>query len=259
MNGTTLTAPRAWNRWQAAGVHLLISAAIAAVALMVLLKVWYPPPLFRAEGGHDLLFILVAVDVVIGPLITLVIFKAGKPGLRFDLSVIALLQTCALVYGGYVMFQARPVFVTLVIDQFETVRANDLDAADVANAQHKAFQSLSLTGPKFAAIELPANMTALKNIMAETQKSGKAVQQLPKYYVPYADHREKALAQSRPVEALRKRDAALAALLEKEIAGTGRGPSSLNFLPLQTRRGWGAVLIDAKSGDIVKLLPPPDL
>lgn len=259
MNGTTLTAPGAWNRWQASGLHLLISAAIAAVALLVLLKVWYPPPLFRAEGGHDLLFILVAVDVVIGPLITLVIFKAGKPGLRFDLSIIALLQACALAYGCYVMFQARPVFVALVIDQFETVRANDLDAADVAQAQHQAFRSLSLTGPTFAAVELPANMAALKTIMAETQKSGKAVQHLPKYYVPYANHREKALAQSRPVEDLRKRDAAQAALLEKAIADTGYQTSGLNFLPLQTRRGWGAVLIDAKSGDIVKLLPPPDL
>jgi hypothetical protein len=259
MNDTTLTAPRTWNRWQAAGLHLLISAAIAAVALVILLKVWYPPPLFRAEGGHDLLFILVAVDVVIGPLITLVIFKAGKPGLRFDLSVIALLQACALGYGGHVMFQARPVFVTLVIDQFETVRANDLEAADVAQAQHKAFQSLPLTGPTFAAVELPANMAALKSIMTETQQSGKAVQQLPKYYVPYASHREKALAQSRPVEDLRKRDAAQASLLEKAIADTGYQISSLNFLPLQTRRGWGAVLIDAKTGDIVKLLPPPNL
>ena len=86
MADTTIASSRGFTRWQASATHLLISVAIAAVALFVLLRVWYPPPLFTAEGGNDLLFILVAVDVVIGPLITLIVFKSGKPGLRFDLN-----------------------------------------------------------------------------------------------------------------------------------------------------------------------------
>ena len=71
MADTTIAPSRGFTRWRAAGTHLLISVAIAAAALFVLLRVWYPPPLFTAEGGNDLLFTLVAVDVVIGPLITL--------------------------------------------------------------------------------------------------------------------------------------------------------------------------------------------
>jgi hypothetical protein len=259
MTTTAIANPRPLSRWQASGIHLLISAAIAAVALLLVLKVWYPPPLFTAEGGNELLFILIAVDVVLGPLITLVIFKSGKPGLRFDLAVIALLQTCALIYGLHVMFVARPVFITLVLDQFETVRANDLDPADVAQAKQKAFQSLPLAGPVFVAVDLPAKLDALKELMGEAQKSGKIVPHLPQYYVPYADQREKALAQSHPVESLRKREAAMTDQIEKQLAATGRKTAEVNFLPLQTRRGWGAVLIDAKTGDIVKVLPPPNL
>ena len=248
-----------FSRWQASGMHLLISAAIAVVAFVIILGVWYPPPLFKAEGGNDLLLILIAVDVVIGPLITLLIFKSGKPGLRFDLSVIALLQSCALVYGCYVMFVARPVFIALVLDQFETVRANDLDAADVAQAVHPGYRSLPLSGPQYVAVDIPTDMKVLKGLIAESQKGGKVVQHLPKYYVPYSVHREKSLAQSRPVEILLKRDASMTKQLEKQIAETGRKASELNFLTLQTRRGWGAVLIDAKTGDIVKMLPPPNL
>lgn len=259
MTTTPNANPGTLSRWQASGIHLLISVAIAAIALLLVLKVWYPPPLFTAEGGNELLFILVAVDVVLGPLITLVIFKSGKPGLRFDLTVIALLQTCALIYGLHVMFVARPVFITMVIDQFETVRANDLDPTDVAQAKQKAFQSLPLTGPVFVAVDLPTNFAALKELMGEAQKSGKIVPHLPQYYVPYADHREKALAQSRPIESLHKRDAAMADQIEKQITEIGRKTAEVNFLPLQTRRGWGAVLIDAKTGDIVKVLPPPNL
>lgn len=259
MNDATITPSTGMSRWKAAGIHLLISVAIAAIAMILLLKVWYPPPLFKAEGGNDLLYILVAVDVIIGPLITLIIFKAGKPGLRFDLVVIALLQGGALIYGCYVMFVARPVFIVLVLDQFETVRANDLDSANVAKARHPGYRSLPLTGPVTVAVDLPKDMARLKAIIAKTQQGGTGVQHLPEYYVPYAEHKVQALAQSRPVEALRTREPVMAKHLNEQITAAGRTAADVNFLPLQTRRGWGAVLMDAKTGDIVKLVPPPGL
>ena len=255
---TTITTT-GMSRWRASGIHLLISAALAVVTLILLLKVWYPPPLFTAEGGNDLLFILIGVDVVIGPLITLIIFKVGKPRLRMDLTVIALLQLGALVYGGYVMFVARPVFVVLVVDLFETVRANDLDSADIAQARRPDYQSLSLSGPVMVAVDMPKDMATLKALIADSLKGGKGVQHLPKYYVPYAESRTKALGQSRPLDTLLKGDAKFSRQLEKHIAETGRKAADLKYLPLQTRRGWGAVLVDAKTGDMVKLLPPPDL
>ena len=256
---TTIPTARKLTRWQASGIHLLISAAIAAGALFVVLRVWYPPPFFTAEGGNDLLIILIAVDVVIGPLITLVIFKAGKPGLRFDLSVIALLQTCALAYGCYVMFVARPVFIAFAVDQFETVRANDLESTDVAQATLPAYRSLPLTGPVFVAVDMPKNMKELLGLIAEAQKGGKSVQHLLKYYVPYSDYRKQAIAQSRPLDVMRKRDGNTADSIEKYLTESGRQASGLRYLPLQTRRGWGAVLIDANTGDVVKSLPPPKL
>jgi len=250
-----MTPSLGFTRWQASGIHLLISAAIAAVALVLMLRVWYPPPLFTAEGGRDILFILIAVDVVIGPLITLVIFKSGKPGLRLDLTVIALLQAGALLYGSHVMFVARPVYIAFVDNQFETVRANDLDPANVAQAP-AAFRSVPLTGPVYIAVELPKDMKALKELISQAQKGGDLVQHLPRYYVPYSDYKAEALSHSRPLEILREDDKNMADRIDKEIADTGRKASDLNFLQLQTRRGWGAVLIDGKTGDIVKILPP---
>jgi hypothetical protein len=255
MADTTIAPSRALTRWQASGIHLSISAAIAAVALFLTLKVWYPPPLFTAEGGSDLLFILVAVDVIIGPLITLVIFKSGKPGLRFDLTVIALLQAGALIYGCHVMFVARPVYIALVDTQFETVRANDLDPANLAQAP-SAFRSVPVTGPVFVAVELPKDMKVLNELISRATQGGDFVQHLPQYYVPYADYKAEALSKSRPLELLREDDKNMANRIDKEIADTGRKISELNFLPLQTRRGWGAVLVDGKTGDIVKILPP---
>lgn len=243
------------SRWQAAGIHLVLSAAIGVAALFVLLRVWYPPPLFSAEGGDDLLFILIAVDVVIGPLITLIIFKADKPSLRFDLSVIALIQACALVYGVHVMFVARPVYIALVIDQFETVRANDIETADLAQARPE-FRSNPLAGPIFVGIDMPKDKAEIAYLVAEARKGGKVVTALPKYYRPYADHKAKALAQSQPIEPILKQDNDFAKQMQRFIDVSGRKAQDLNYLPLQTRRGWGAVLIDAKSGDVVTMVSP---
>jgi hypothetical protein len=130
------------NRWQASGIHLGISATIAAVVLSVLYLLWYPSTYFTAMGGEQLAFLVVGVDVVIGPLITLIIFKAGKKGLKFDLAVIALLQSAALTYGALVAAEARPVYTVFVVDRFEVVAANALDPAELAKVERKEFKSL---------------------------------------------------------------------------------------------------------------------
>src|SRR5712692_5969992 len=140
------------TRWQASGLHLLISIAIAAAVLALMLSLWYPGPLFEAAGGNDLLFILVAVDVVVGPLITLVIFRSGKRGLKFDLAVIGVLQIGALVYGMHAAYLARPVFIVFVVDQFQVASALQLDPEELAKAKYPEFRQAPLGGPSCRAL-----------------------------------------------------------------------------------------------------------
>ena len=102
---------KAFNRWQAAGTHLLICIAIAATVIAVMLGVWYPGPLFEAAGGTGMLYILVGVDVILGPLLTLIVFKSGKRGMKFDLTAIGLVQVAALIYGAHIVYLARPAFI----------------------------------------------------------------------------------------------------------------------------------------------------
>ena len=85
-------------------------------------------------GGEILLRLLIGVDVVVGPVITLLIFDPKKQSLKYDLAVIAVLQVAALAYGSYVMFEARPVYNVFVDDRFYTVPANSIDADSLARA-----------------------------------------------------------------------------------------------------------------------------
>jgi hypothetical protein len=154
------------------------------------------------------------------------------------------------------MFVARPVYIALIDDQFETVRANDLDPGNVARATRPEFKSMPLGGPQYVAVELPKDAKVLRELISQAVSGGEVVQHLPQYYVPYSEVKAKALTRSRPLQSLRAADPGVAARIDKELGDTGRKASDLNFLRLETRRGSGAVLIDAKTGDIEKILPP---
>ena len=154
------------NRWKAASLHLLISAAIGIAVVTLMLVVWYPRPYFKAMGGDMLILLLIGVDVVIGPLITLIIFNPKKKELKLDLGIIAALQLAALVYGCYVMFVARPVYNVFVVDRFETVAANQVDEASLAKASGE-FANLPLAGPTVIGARQPTDPARQSEVMVQ--------------------------------------------------------------------------------------------
>ena len=101
------------ERLRASGIHLGISLCIAALAAALVFWLWYPYPYREISGGRELFFLVVAVDVVMGPLITLTIFNRAKPRseLLMDFAVVALLQFAALGYGLWAVFAARSHFL----------------------------------------------------------------------------------------------------------------------------------------------------
>ena len=78
------------SRFKAAGIHLGISFVIFVFLAYLVLFEWYPGIFFNTDGGWRGMRIIVGVDLVLGPTLTLVAYKAGKPGLKFDLTAIAL-------------------------------------------------------------------------------------------------------------------------------------------------------------------------
>ena len=152
------------NRWQAAAIHLALSALIAATAFGLIVALWYPGAYFDAMGGKDLLIVLVSVDVCIGPLLTLVVFNPAKKELPRDLTIIATLQFVALVYGAWVTFEARPVYTVFAKDHFDVVAANELDGADLAQAAPE-YRSLSLTGPRIVGVRMPTDVNERNNVV----------------------------------------------------------------------------------------------
>lgn len=238
------------SRWKASGIHLLLSVAIVGSVLLFMLATWYPGSLFRAAGGSHLVFILASVDVTIGPLLTAIVFKSGKKSLRFDLSVIAILQIAALIYGVQTVYQARPIYFVFAVDRFEVVTAKDIDPADLAKVTRPEFSRLPLGSPRFIAAEMPTD-PKLSNELLGSALSGKDLQMFPQYYVEYSQMATKALTKARPVESLRTRDAAT---LDDFLRGRNLTDDAVRYLPLHALKQDGAVIVDAKTGAPLKTL-----
>jgi hypothetical protein len=242
------------TRGKAFAIHLAISALIAAVVLTLIVLVWYPPPYFDAMGGAVLLRLLIGVDVVLGPLITLIIFNPKKPRLRADLATIAALQIAALAYGGYVMFEARPVFNVFVKDRFETVPANRIDDASLGRAAAQ-FRDLSLTGPRVVAATSPRSREESAKILWESLRGGPDVADLPHLYVPYADAAMQVANASQPLVRLAQRGSETAELVNAFLAANSAANRSLGYVPVVARNRDFAAVVDRKTGEIVGYLP----
>jgi uncharacterized membrane protein len=118
----TLQKGHFMTRFKAASIHFSICIGVA-VFMTAMMLYWYSPQLISVSGGLRLLGIMACVDLVLGPLLTLIVYNESKRSLKFDLGLIATFQIVALCYAGYVAYWARPQFVVAAIDRFELIPA----------------------------------------------------------------------------------------------------------------------------------------
>lgn len=115
--------------------HLTISVLIALLVMGFVFFVWYPSPIARAVGVTHIFLMLLVIDVILGPLLGLLVYKEGKKTLKIDLSIIILIQIIALIYGVYSIAQARPVWIAFNKDHFELVRNNNIKIENIDQAK----------------------------------------------------------------------------------------------------------------------------
>lgn len=244
------------TRHRAAAIHLGISATIAVVAVGAMLMIWYPPPLFQAMGAEGLAFLLFGVDVVLGPLVTWIIFSKRKPLhlLRLDLSIIGALQLVALAYGLSVIFEARPVFELFVKDRFEVTTASEVQPAELARVTRPEFRELPFLGPRLAAAVMPADPGEQMRVMM-SGVAGADLKTFPQYYVPYETQLAAVREKAKPIAVLRERQPQAAAQIDGAVKATGLAEERLGFLPLRARKRDMAVLVERSTGRIAGYAP----
>lgn len=137
-------------RVKAAIAHLLVGLLLVGLLFLFSSWVWFPYPFSHVAGGVHLFILIATVDVVMGPLLTFVIFNRRKPHreLRRDLTWVVCLQLCALAYGIWTMAMARPVYLVHEVDRFQVITAADVysqgDAALKSPLPWKGYQIIGV-------------------------------------------------------------------------------------------------------------------
>lgn len=231
------------SRFQAFFIHLLISVVVVGIFLAVTFLVWYPTPYFGVDGAHQVLFVLAGVDVVLGPLLTLVVFKAGKPRLKLDLSIIAAIQISAFVYGAAIIVDERPAFVAFFDGRFTTIPASGVNADKIASDE----LSVSVfKRPQLVNVKLPNDEEAALAIIQEVFNGGTPMELRVELYEPYDNVAMDVLSTGRPVSTL-------AGHVDKSVTDEIAGIYSGNVGALKYHRLIGknkimAMILDPESG-----------
>ena len=241
------------SRWKAAGIHLSANAIIAVFALGLIFLVWYPQPYSQAAGAGTLALLLLGVDLVLGPLLTLVVYKAGKKGLKFDLTLIVLLQLCAFAYGMHVVALARPAFIVGVVDRLVLVTANELEPKDLAQAA-PSYRSIPWTGPLLVGAPLPTDPIQSNEVLT-SGLAGKDIERLPKYYQNYSTVVSGLLERAVPLEQFERKYADVSPTIQQwlhehpQLAST-----NIVALPFKAREASLTTLLDRRNGEILDVL-----
>ena len=170
-------------RLKAFSYHLGISVLIALVSLYIIFMVWHPAPLATAVGVTHIFVMMLAIDVVLGPLLTLIIAKKDKKSLKFDLTVIIVLQLAAFVYGIYNIAISRPVYIAFDTIRFEVVQANNIPKSSLDEAS-APYNTLGWGEPKWVAV-IPAESIEKKNNRTFVElQTGVAPSMQPNLYEP---------------------------------------------------------------------------
>lgn len=235
------------NRWKAGALHLGVSLTVGVLVGALIFLLLYPQEFLRATGGKTLFALIVGVDVVVGPLLTLLVFDTRKASLKFDLSVIVALQLCAFCYGAYVTVQARPAYLVYSVDRFELVTAAELAYFESPEEAPPEYRSAPWAGPELVAAVLPSDPAERQRLLF-ISVTGTDLQHFPKYYRPYDAERSHVLKQGQPLASLAARRSESKDVIENWLARNHRGLDQVRVLPLHARKGDLTAMVDATSG-----------
>ena len=243
------------RRGLVSAIHLVFSAILAAICAALVFLLWYPAPYGAMSGVSGVFLMMLGVDVVLGPLVTWVVFNPAKPRAELlrDLAVVVLVQLAALSYGMWTVFAGRPVHAVFEYDRIRMVHANEIPEEFLRQVP-PGIEAFPLTGPTLLALRPFKNngeqMSAVFAALNGVQMSAR-----PELWMPYSHAVPEILKAAKPLGALTAAKPAFAVPLQEALRAHHRTADNTVYLPLASRAGFGTALLDATTGEPVALLP----
>jgi len=233
-------------------IHLGISLTVFGALAYLVVEVWYPDFFFETDGGWQGLRLLLGVDLVLGPLMTLIVYRTGKPGLAFDLTMIGIVQVVSLAAGVWIVFGQRPLAIVYVDGSFFSVTTQSFKEVGVPVPD---LDALPGPYPKWISVKLPKELDAQSTIRRDMLMSGRMLSTRSENYAPFdlKDLDEKEARQAQEIED-RDRDSHA---LQPWLAEHGGEIGDYRFYPFGARYAYSYLGFDSKRERLVGLLRAP--
>jgi len=225
-------------RLQAFGLHLSGSATALTLVLGAFWLGWYRWPGWYLAEVLQIVGIVVVVDLVLGPTLTLIVASPGKPRreLARDISIIVAVQLIALVYGSLTLWGGRPLYYTFSADRLQLVQASDLKPGDIAVARHEnpALAPFWRSRPRWVWAPLPGNADEALGIVRGALSGGPDVIQMPRYFRPWEQGLPELRQHLQKLDELRDFSPAEKRTLQSRLAERGLAADQANGMVM-----WG--------------------
>ena len=229
------------NKFKAFLFHFILSVIIVSLVISSVIYFWYPVDYLGVTSFKEIALLIVSIDLVIGPLLTFVVFNPKKKSLRFDLAIIALFQLSALSYGTYTLFETHPLYLTFNGGSFNLISAKDVQPK---KAKHAEYKISKLDSPKLAYVEMPTDYKNLMNVVIGNRTKGaQKLEQRTEFYKPYDENVDNILAKSLDSELILS-DKNL--LKEATVLSKYKNTKNLAFLPLKGTND-AIIILDKKT------------
>lgn len=218
----------------ATAIHFLLSAVIFSSFILILKTAWYPEPHFTASGGWQGLKIVAFIDVILGPLLTFILYKKTKPikTLRFDLGSILVIQLAALSWGVFTIYQQRPIALAFWEYRFYTVSYKEVADPFRGSSELKKLLSDPLG---FFYVPKPISESGINNLIAESQAKNLAPFELIDRYQPAKEYVESITRHGVDIEEIITVNAEMAHQLSTLLEPFNARIHDFHYIPLISR------------------------
>lgn len=226
--------------------RLAASAAVLIVVFAAVRLLWYPGAYFAISGVQKLLWILVGVMLVVGPVLTACVYKPGKKALLLDVTILAVVELAAVAAATALIFRNQPSFSVFAVDRFEVVSIAEIELDAGADA---FLSARALTHPRLVYAQMPEDAEALDKLIEETVLMGMAdIDRRPEFWRPYRTGVAAALDAAKPLNELLVRNNRENGVVSDWLTAHGGNAQRFVFLPLRGRAGDAAIILYADTG-----------
>lgn len=250
---------RIFSALRAALIHFGGSVVLGGFSAGLVLGLWYPAQYGILAGGLFLWGLITTVDVICGPLLTLVVFdpRKSRRELRRDIGFIVLLQLITLAYGLYSASQARPIYLAYEGNRFRVVSMADIDPSKLFNALPELGVP-GYTGPRLIGVKLvdASDPEYRESIILSVAGLPPAFR--PERWTSYQSSLPQLQAALLPISSLKSKHADAAVAIDAALLREGLNEEAAGYLPLDAAKAdsldW-VVIVERASGQPKTFLP----